>query len=177
LTSPLQDAETIAITFLAPLIAPTPVATRLPDVTDPADQTNGFVRIESGWGSYDNLVEYSTTFLCHTYVPFEYEIQGAQIASTVVAYMSAAQGVIVNVPGKDWFIADVPNATSPTRLSDPKVNLLRYMSRVTWTIYAPFPPRQIQPLQLGGAQNDEFVLYRGTDPVVPFFTIPMRPTH
>lgn len=124
------DIETMMQFFLTPLISPTPVATRLPNDTLPTDTQNGFVRVEAGGGPKVSLTEYNQACLLHVYVPFEFEVSGAQIATKVIAYVSAAGGL--NIGGH--FVADVPHCTTYQRRSDPKVNLLRYMSWVTWTV-------------------------------------------
>jgi len=120
----------MALYFLTPLITPTPVATRLPNDTSPSDTQNGFVRVEAGGGTKKNYTEYNQTVLLHTYVPDEFEVQGAQIANNVIAYMSAAAGLTIG----GWYVVDVPHATVVQRRDDPKVNLLRYMSFATWTV-------------------------------------------
>lgn len=116
--------------FLTPIVTPTPVATRLPNDTITTDTVNGFVRVEAGGGPKVSLTEYNQACLLHFYTPFEYETSCAQLAQKVIAYVSAAGGI--NVGG--YFIVDVPHCTTYQRRSDPKVNLLRYMSFVTWTI-------------------------------------------
>jgi hypothetical protein len=126
-----SDIEWAARFFLTPLIAPIPVATRLPSDTSPNDTMYGFVRVEAGGGPKKNLLEYDQAILVHTYVPFEYEIQGEEIANTVIAYMSAATGVTI---GGSCSVTAVPHATAFQRRSDPRVNLLRLLSFVTWTI-------------------------------------------
>lgn len=124
------DIEAMALFFLTPKLAPTPVATRLPDDSDPNDTINGFLRIEAGGGVKLNYTQYNQTVQLHTYVPNEYEVQGVDIANKAIAYMSAAVGVTVN----GCYIADVPNASVVQRRTDTRVNLLRYMSWVTWTV-------------------------------------------
>lgn len=124
------DIEWIAQFFLAPLMAPTVVATRLPNNTNPEDTANGFVRVESGGGPKRNLTEYNQSIFISTYVPFEYEVQGAAIGNKVIAYMSAATGLTIG--GR--YIVEVPHASTLQRKSDPKVNMLRYLSFVTWTV-------------------------------------------
>jgi hypothetical protein len=125
------DIEWAVLYYLTPLITPTPVATRLPDDTDPNDTVNGFVRVEAGGGVKKNIIEYNQTILLHTYCPFEYEVQGAQIANNVIAYMSAATGFTI---GGTSYVTEVPHATVCQRRTDPDVNLLRYLSFVTWTV-------------------------------------------
>jgi hypothetical protein len=123
--------ETSGMYYLTPLITPTPVATRLPDDTSNSDTVNGFVRLEAGGGVKKDILQYNQTLLCHTYVPFEYEVQGEEIATHVIAYMSAATGWTI---GGTAYVTDVPHATTYQRRTDPDVNLLRYLSFVTWTI-------------------------------------------
>jgi hypothetical protein len=124
------DIESMMLFFLTPIISPTPCATRLPNDTRTTDTQNGFVRVEAGGGPKINLTEYNQACILHFYMPFEYEVSNAQLANKVIAYVSAAGGL--NVAG--YFITDVPHCTSYVRRSDPKVNLLRYMSWVTWTV-------------------------------------------
>jgi hypothetical protein len=124
------DIESMALYFLAPKIAPTPVATRLPNDTNPNDTVNGFVRVEAGGGIKVNLTEYDQAILLHTYMPFEYEPAAAQLAGTVTAYMSAASGL--KIGGR--YVSEVTHATAIQRRSDPAVNLLRYLSFVTWRV-------------------------------------------
>jgi hypothetical protein len=124
------DIESVMLYFLTPLISPTVVATRLPSDTNPTDQVNGFVRVEAGGGPKVNLTEYDQTCLLHVYVPSEYEVTGAQIGQQVSAYVSAAGGL--NIGG--YYISDVTHCTTWQRRTDPKVNLLRYLSFVTWRV-------------------------------------------
>jgi hypothetical protein len=122
--------ESMALYFLSPLIAPTPVATRLPNDTIESDIAYGFVRVEAGPGPRRNLTEYNQTILLHTYVPFEYEVTGEQIGNNVIAYMGAAGGL--TIAGR--YVVEVPRISTLQRRTDPKVNLLRYLAFVTWTI-------------------------------------------
>jgi hypothetical protein len=120
----------MACYFLQPLLTPTRVSTELPDDTNPNDTVNGFVRVEAAGGPKISLTEYNQTLLLHTYVPHEYEVQGEAIAQTVDAYVSAVGGQVIS----GYQIVCVPRASAYTRLTDPRVNLLRYMSTVTWTV-------------------------------------------
>jgi hypothetical protein len=125
------DTEWLSTYYLTPLMAPTPVATRLPDDTDPDDTVNGFISVESSGGPKVSLIEYNQTIILHTYCAEEYEPQGFDIARNAVAWMGAASGLTIS----GWQITDVPRVTSPQRRNDPKVpNLLRYLAMVTWTV-------------------------------------------
>ena len=124
------DIEWAVRLFLTPKIAPTP-ATRLPNDTSPNDTQYGFVRVEAAGGPKINMLEFNQAVILHTYVPFEYEVQGTQIANNVIAYMAAAAGLTI---GGSCYVSDVPHATAFQRRSDSRVNLLRLMSFVTWTV-------------------------------------------
>ena len=124
------DIEYLVTFFLTPYLSPTPVATRLPDDSDPGDTVNGFLRVEAGGGAKKNYTEYNQTVLLHTYVPDEFEVQGAEIANSAISYMGAATGLTV----AGWYITDVPHMSTVQRRTDPNINLLRYMSWVTWTV-------------------------------------------
>lgn len=124
------DIEWMALFFLTPLMAPTPVATRLPNETMDTDTVNGFLRVEAGGGVKANYTEYDQTILLHTYVPAEFEPLGAELANKAIAYMSAAGGL--NISGR--YVTEVLHATTVQRRTDPNVNLVRYMSFVTWRI-------------------------------------------
>jgi hypothetical protein len=124
------DIESMMMYFLTPIVSPTPVATRLPNDLFPTDTNNGFVRVEAGGGPKINLTEYNQAVLLHYYVPFEYEVSGAQLANKVIAHVGAAGGL--NVAG--FYITDVPHCSTYQRRSDPQTNLLRYLSYVTWTV-------------------------------------------
>lgn len=124
------DIESMMMFFLTPLVSPTPVATRLPNDTLQSDTANGFIRVEAGGGPKINLTEYNQACILNFYVPSEFEVSGAQLAQKTIAYVGAAGGLSVG----GYFITDVPHCTSYQRKSDPKVNLLRYVSYVTWTV-------------------------------------------
>lgn len=122
--------ETSACYFLSPLMQPTPVATRLPNDQLAQDTDNGFIRVEAGGGTKVSLTQYNQTIILSTYVPDEFEVSGEQIAQKVTAYVSAVGGQTIG----GYHISGVPRSTAPQRRTDPRVNLLRYLSMVTWTV-------------------------------------------
>jgi hypothetical protein len=124
------DIEWLATFFLTPLMLPTPVATRLPRANVLTDTQNGFLRVEAGGGVKINLTEFNQTILLHTYTPFEFEVLGAEIANKAIAYMAAATGL--NVSGR--YVSDVSHVSAVQRRTDPNVNLLHYLSFVTWRV-------------------------------------------
>jgi hypothetical protein len=124
------DIESLMLFFLTPIVAPAVVATRLPNETLQTDIATGFVRVEAGGGPKISLTHYNQTCLLHVYSPFEFEVSAGQLAQTITAYVSAAGGL--NVGG--FQVVDVPHCTTWQRRTDPQVNLLRYLSYVTWTV-------------------------------------------
>lgn len=122
------DIESLAIAYLSPVLAPTPVTTRMPSPQLTADTINGLVRVEYGGGFKPNRFQYEAQCLIHGYSPSE--IQASQIANQAVALMSAARGQTIN----GFFIAGVTNVMLPMRLSDPDVILPRYRAMVTWLV-------------------------------------------
>lgn len=122
------DIEALAITFLAPNLSPTPVATRLPSPTNDADTVNGFMRVEYGGGSKPNRFQYDVQCILHGYSPNE--IQASLVASQAVALMGAARGQTV----AGWYVVGVEGVVAPHRLTDPDVILPRYRATVTWRV-------------------------------------------
>lgn len=125
----LPPAESEAVSYLGPLLAPTPVATRLPQPDKQADTINGMLRIEAGGGYKPNRFQYDVQYLLHGYSPDE--IQAETITRQGVALMAAGRGQTVN----GWYVVGVMNVVAPHRLKDPDVvNLTRYRAMVTWRV-------------------------------------------
>lgn len=126
------DGEFLSQYFLSDIVHPTPVATRLPQPDDEKDTVHDFVRVESGGGDKVSPMTpnpwYSVHVLMHTYG--RVEMQAADTARLVTGHMAAARGQTV----AGWYIVRVTHVVLPHRLSDPKVNLLRYRSEVTWVV-------------------------------------------
>ena len=122
------DIESLAIAYLAPGLAPSPVVTKLPGPAALADTTGAILRVEYGGGFKPNQFQYDVQCILHGYSPDE--IQASLIASRAVALMSAARGKSVN----GWYVVGVPNVVAPMRLSDPDVILPRYRAMVTWRV-------------------------------------------
>jgi hypothetical protein len=122
------DIEALALSFLAPLLTPVPVATRLPSPNINADTVSGFLRLENGGGEKPNRFQYDIQCILHGYSPDEQ--QANLIANQAVALMSAARGQTVN----GWYVVGVMGVVAPLRLSDPDVILPRYRAAVTWRV-------------------------------------------
>jgi hypothetical protein len=129
------DIEWLAQAFLTPILAPTPVKTRMPppiaSVMDVG--VNGLMRIEAGdavpvpstWGA-----AYDISFLMHAYS--DDEVQASLISRTAIAHVSSVTGLTI----VGWYIVDVPTVVGGRRLTDPLVptDLVRYRSAVTWRV-------------------------------------------
>jgi hypothetical protein len=122
------DIEALAISFLTPILAPTPVTTRLPSPTKDADTVNGMVRVEYGGGTKPNRFQWDVQAILSGYSPNE--IQASLLASQAVALMSAARGQTV----AGWYVVGVMGVVAPHRLTDPDVILPRYRAAVTWRV-------------------------------------------
>ena len=129
------DIEWLAQAFLTSIVAPAPVATRLPEPLSSADDigVNGFLRVEAGdmhpvpstWGA-----AWDCSFLMHAYS--DDENQAADISRNAIGNVAAATGLTV----VGWYIITVPTVIGGRRLTDPQVptGLVRYRSAVTWTV-------------------------------------------
>ena len=131
MTQPIMvpaDIEELAVDYLTPIVAPTPVATRLPSPAADSDTVSGFLRVECAGGTKPNLIEYDLNVIVHAYSPDE--VQASSIARHAVAALCAAAGLTLN----GWFVGDTSNPVTPTRLTDPNVNLPRYRAICTWRV-------------------------------------------
>jgi hypothetical protein len=125
--------EWLAQAFLTPLMAPTPVKTRLPQPNSDQDTLQGFLRIEAGdstpipstWGAAWNC-----SFLMHSYSPNE--VQAEDVSTNALGYVAAATGLTI----VGWYVVGVPTVIGGRRLYDPLVpaDIVRYRSAVTWTV-------------------------------------------
>ena len=97
------DIEELAVTYLTPIMAPTPVGTRLPSPAADADTISGFLRVESAGGTQPNPVEYDLNVIVHGYSPDE--VHASTIARHAVAALVAATGLTIN----GWFVGDTSN--------------------------------------------------------------------
>jgi hypothetical protein len=128
------DIEAMVQFFYTPIMAPTPVATRLPRPADNADTINGFLRVESADSTpllQFRSAAWDMNFLIHAYSPDEIE------ASSIIARAmgEAASAHFKTVMG--FYIVDVVNVIGGNRLPEPRVpDLMRYRAAVTWRVAA-----------------------------------------
>jgi hypothetical protein len=122
------DVEDLGMYYFTPLIAPTPIDTRLPKVADDADTVNGFVTIEAAPASRYGLAQWDLSFILHAYSPQEYE--AADISRKLMAYGTAVQGLTV----MGWYIVGLVNAIGGEKIPNPDIELPRYRSALTWRV-------------------------------------------
>jgi hypothetical protein len=125
--------EAMAVQYFTPLMAPTPVATRLPDPDDSEDTVGGFLRVEAAGGSLTGeMLLWDMSIILHGYSPIE--PQAEDIIGRAVAWGSNATGITVPVNNLDWYVTFSRASGLPTKQQDPMVNLTRYRAMVSWRI-------------------------------------------
>lgn len=122
------DTEDLVTYYYTPIIAPTLIDTRLPNVADSADTVNGFVTVEAAPSSRYGLAQWDISFILHAYSPHEYE--AADISDKLMAYGTAVQGLTV----MGWYIVGLVNAVGGEKLPNPDIDLPRYRSALTWRV-------------------------------------------
>ena len=122
------DVEDLGIYFYTPLLTPTLIDTRDPDVSDTQDTINGFVTIESAGMNRIDLASYHVSFLLHAYSPVEAE--AADLSRNIMAYGTAVQNLSV----MGWLIMGLVSAVGGAKLPNPDVDLPRYRSALTWRV-------------------------------------------
>lgn len=125
--------ETIAVDYFTPLMAPTPVGTRLPNPDDSEDTVEGFLRLEAAGGAQVNEnFMWDMAIILHSYSPVE--PQAEDIIGKAVAWGSNSQGTTTTVINLDWYVTYSRATGLPTKQQDPMVNLTRYRAMVSWMI-------------------------------------------
>lgn len=122
------DIEDLAMYYFTPIIAPTLIDSRLPNVEDERDTVNGFVTVEAGDKRRVGLAQWDCDFLLHAYSPHEYE--AADISGKLMAYGTAAFGKSV----MGWNVVSVVNSLGGRKIPNPDINLPRYRSALTWRV-------------------------------------------
>ena len=130
--------ETLAVTYLTPLIAPMRVLTRMPP-TDPNSElppANTFIRVEaSSGGVTDNGIMFNCQTVIHSYAPYSDEIVAEENIGTALAWMGNAQGTTVTDPtGWGWYVTYSRIVSLGHRVSDPITPMSRYRGAVMWRI-------------------------------------------
>jgi hypothetical protein len=125
--------EAMAVDYFTTLMAPTPVATRLPVPTESEDTINGFLRLEAGGGALvgEELL-WDMSVILHAYSPVE--PQAEAIIGRALAWGSNATGTTTTLDGVDWYVTFSRPTSLATKQQDPLVNLPRYRAMCTWRI-------------------------------------------
>ena len=128
--------EALAKAYFGPLVAPTPVGTRVPQPNKTADTINGFLRVESGGGSLrGEQILWDVAIILHAYAPNTQEYVAEQLIDEALAWGANATGYTQQMDnGDNWYVTYSRVTGFATRKSDPLVNLTRYRGMVTWRI-------------------------------------------
>jgi len=130
----------LAVAYLTPLLAPTPVQTRRPkpDLSDDVAYSDGFVRVESGGGSWvggdDENVFFDASAIIHGYADYENEWKAEDLCGTALAWGGNAQGLTIPLEGTDWYVTYSRITALATELVDPLVRLTRFRGMFTWRV-------------------------------------------
>lgn len=125
--------EAMALAYFTPLMAPTPVATRLPSPAADADTVEGFLRLEAAGGALvGDALMWDMSIIVHAYSPIE--PQAESIIGKAIAWGNNAQGLTVTIDGTDWYITFSRATGLPVRQQDPIVALTRYRAMLSWRI-------------------------------------------
>lgn len=122
------DVEDLGIYYFTPLLAPTMIDTRQPDVSKTEDTINGFVTIESANIDRVDLASYNVSMILHCYSPVEAE--AADLALKVMAHGTAVQGKTL----MGWYVMGLVTAIGGVKLPNPDIDLPRYRCALTWRI-------------------------------------------
>jgi hypothetical protein len=125
----------IAKAYFTPLMAPCPVATRLPQPNKTEDTINGFLRIEAAGGPIlPDSVFFDIGIILHSYAPNAQESLAEQIMALAIGWGNNASGSWVTHPssGIPYFVSYSRCTSVGVRQQDPLVNLTRFVGKVTW---------------------------------------------
>jgi hypothetical protein len=128
--------EALAKAYFGPLLAPTPVATRVPEPSKTADTINGFLRVEAGGGTLrGEMLLWDVAVILHAYANNTEEYLAEQLINDALTWGSNASGYTQAMPnGDEWYITYSRCTANATRKADPYVNMTRYRAMVTWRI-------------------------------------------
>lgn len=137
----------LMVAYLTPILAPTPVATRLPQPGKTDDTINMFLRVEGAGGAPrgDDQILFNASVILHSYCTNNEESQGEQLLCEALAWAGNAQGTYVALPstGTEYFVTYSRITSLAMKNADPQVALTRFRGMVTWTVHG--SPRAAQP--------------------------------
>jgi len=130
--------ESIAVAYLAPLMDPLRILTRLPpqDKRDDTPQHDTFIRVESAGGIGNSYSGYFTLhIILHSYAGYNHEVLAEDNCATAIAWMGNALGTTIETLDlQQWYVVDSNVISNMHHLSDPRMPLVRYRAAITWTV-------------------------------------------
>ncbi len=141
----------LAIAFFTPRMAPTPVATRMPQPGKTEDTVNGFLRIEAAGGSIMNdELMFNCGIILHSYATNNQESLAELVLMHALAHGGNAQGRYIVHPSleRPWFVCYSRIQALGVRSADPLVNLTRFRGMVSWRMQGmndPLPNDTMDP--------------------------------
>lgn len=141
----------LMVAYLQQMLAPTPVATRLPQPSKTEDTINGFVRVEVAGGqpNESDSILFASSCILHVYCTNNDESRGEQIMTQALAWAANAEGTYVThrSSGVDYFVTYSRITSLGMKHADPAVAMTRFRGMVTWVIHG-------QPLRTPGRPLD-----------------------
>lgn len=132
-------AQGLMVAYLTPIMAPTPVATRLPQPGKTDDTINNFLRVEVAGGGPrgEDQILFNASVLLHAYCTNNEESRGEQMLCDALAWAGNAQGTWVTLPStqQQYFVTYSRITSSPMKTADPQVALTRFRGMVLWTVH------------------------------------------
>lgn len=122
------DVEDLGIYYFTPLLAPTMIDTREPEVEKTEDTIHGFVTIESAGFSRVDLASFHVSMILHCYSPVDAE--AADLSLKVMAYGTSVQGKTL----MGWDVRGLVTAIGGVKLPNPDIDLPRYRCALTWWV-------------------------------------------
>lgn len=130
--------ETLAVTYLTPLMAPLRVLTRIPPNNPNSEllPPDTFIRVEASSGSIsDSGIMFNVQAIIHSYAPYNEEITAEDNIGTALAWMGNAQGTTITDPtGWDWYVTYSMVSSLGHRLIDPLTPIARYRGAAMWKL-------------------------------------------
>lgn len=127
--------ERLGLAYFPPLVAPTPVATRVPQPAKTEDTINGFLRLEAAGGVLrpDGIL-FDMALILHAYANNTEESLAEDLIDEAIAWGSNAAGYAQQLDGDTWYITYSRCTSLAMRKADPLVNMTRYRAMITWRI-------------------------------------------
>lgn len=145
-------AQGLTRAFLVPHMAPTPVATRLPQPERTEDTVNGFLRIEAAGGAIqiDELL-FNCNIILHSYANNNQESLAEIIMMRALGKAGNAQGQMIVHPSlqRPWYVLYSRISGLAVKQNDPLVAMTRFRGMITWRVQGQLDPlpNDTDPLQ------------------------------